>query len=45
MISMLVATLKAFESGDYSLFIMTITFSLLAWGLQEDYQNKMKESR
>lgn len=45
MISMLVATLKAFESNDYSLFIVTITFSLLTWGLNEDYQDKMKETR
>lgn len=45
MIAMCLVTFRAFESGDYSLFIMTITFSLLALGLQEDYQNKIKETR
>lgn len=44
-IIMLVVTLKAFENGEYNLFVITIFLTLLVWAMNEDYTNKMKESR
>lgn len=42
MISMLVATLKAFESGEYDRFIITIFLTLLVWAMNEDYTKRIE---
>lgn len=42
MLSMLVATLKALESGEYDRFIITIFLTLLVWAMNEDYTKRIE---